>query len=93
MKTKNIDFMNNIQLTSIKRIKPHVNNNMIQPPFVAGFIGTRGSGKTYSAVKLIVELINEGALKEQDIYVIAPSFYRNEMFHNIRNLKKKKYFN
>lgn len=89
MKTKNIDFMNDIKLTSFERIKPFVKDNMIQPPFVSGFIGTRGSGKTYTSVKLILELIKEGALKEQDIYFIAPSFYKNEVFHNIHNIKKK----
>ena len=81
--------MNDIKLISTEKIKPNVKYSMIQPPFVAGFIGTCNSGKTYSAVKLIIELLNEGALKSQDIYIISPSFYQNEMFHNIPNLNKK----
>ena len=70
MKTKNINFMNDIKLTAIIKPKPKVNKNMIQPFFIAGLSGTRGSGKTYTAVKLIIELINEGSLKGQDIYII-----------------------
>ena len=77
MKTKNINFMNDIKLTAIIKPKPKVNKNMIQPFFIARFCGTRGSGKTYTAVKLIIELIKEGSLKGQDIYIISPTFYSN----------------
>ena len=49
MKTKNINFMNDIKLTAIIKPKPKVNKNMIQPFFIAGFCGTRGSGMTYTA--------------------------------------------
>ena len=89
METKKIDFMNNIELKSYTIPMPSVSHYMIQPPFICGFIGTCGSGKTYSTVKLIIELINEGALKPQDIYIISPTYYQNEIFRNIHNLKKK----
>ena len=81
--------MNDIKLTAINKPKPKVNKNMIQPFFIAGFCGTRGSGKTYTAVKLIIELINEGSLKGQDIYIISPTFYSNNIFHNIPGIKRK----
>ena len=89
MEIKNINFMNDIELKSMKKIKPHVNPFMIQPPFIAGFVGTRGSGKTCAAIKLIVELIHEGALKSQDVYIVSSTFHQNEVFCNIPNLKKK----
>ena len=66
MKTKNIDFINDIKLTAINEPKPKVNKNMIQPYFIAGFCGIRGSVKTYTAEKLIIELIKEGSSKGQD---------------------------
>lgn len=88
METKKINFMDDIKLVSTEKIKPHVKYSMIQPPFTAGFVGTCNSGKTYSSIKLIIELIKENALKSQDIYIISPSFYQNNMFHNIPNLKK-----
>ncbi len=89
MKTKNIDFMNNIELKEMKKPTPKVSVNMIKPFFVLSAVGTRGVGKTTNIVKLIIELMNEGALKSPDIYIISSTYYSNPVFHNIPRLKKK----
>ena len=57
MKTQAINFMNDIELFSAIKPKPKVSYYNIQTYFIAGFVAYRGYGKTYSAIKLILELI------------------------------------
>ena len=89
MKTQAINFMNDIELFSAIKPKPKVSYYNIQPYFIAGFVAYRGYGKTYSAIKLILELIKENALKSQDIFIISPTFENDTIFQNLGEIEKK----
>ena len=86
MKTQIINFMNDIEIFNSRKRKPIVSYFNIQPYFIAGFVAYRGYGKTYASIKLTLEMIKEGALKSQDIYIISPTYETDTIFKNLGEL-------
>ena len=64
----------------VRKIKqPHAPPELFKLHTLCGFIGMRGSGKTYAMVNLANKYLEEGSFTR--VFIISPTYESNPIFH------------
>ena len=75
--------MDGIQLNNHIKETPQTSKFMWKLYFLCCLIGTRGSGKTINALKIMKELINEKVLFNNNIFIVSPTYHENPMLMDL----------
>ena len=93
MNLKDTGFMNDVVVKNRGYVEPKVSEMCLKPFFIASLCGGMGSGKTHQAVRIMKQLINEGVLIPENIYILTTTYDNNiGLFDNIGGIPEENIF-